>query len=104
MIVHSITPGTYAAARSIRDYVHATVGVSRISDDLVQRAGFAPGHTHVIGNPFDSDVPGSRSVGPGMVRCACSVLAGSRMPPRGSFGFLPSSGAEGSSAHPHHCG
>ena len=56
MIVHSITPGTYAAARSIRDYVHATVGVSpRISDDLVQRAGFAPEHTHVIGNPFDSE-------------------------------------------------
>ena len=56
MIVHSITPGTYAAARSIRDYVHATVGVSpRISDDLVQRAGFAPERTHVIGNPFDSE-------------------------------------------------
>jgi glycosyltransferase involved in cell wall biosynthesis len=56
MIVHNITPGTYAAARSIRDYVHATVGVSpRISDDLVQRAGFTPGHTHVIGNPFDSE-------------------------------------------------
>ncbi len=35
MIVHNITPGTYAAARAIRDHVHATVGVSRrCRDDL----------------------------------------------------------------------
>jgi glycosyltransferase involved in cell wall biosynthesis len=56
MIVHSITPGTYAAARSIRDHVHAAVGVSpRIRSDLVQRAGFPAEHTHAIGNAFDSD-------------------------------------------------
>src|SRR5262249_49689068 len=42
MIVHSTTPGTYAAARCIRDHVHATVGVSkRIRDDLVRRHGFS---------------------------------------------------------------
>ena len=29
MIVHNITPGTYAAARALRDHVHATVGVSQ---------------------------------------------------------------------------
>jgi glycosyltransferase involved in cell wall biosynthesis len=54
MIVHSITVGTYAAARSIRDYVHATVGVSpRISDDLVRRMNFLPSRTHMIANAFD---------------------------------------------------
>src|SRR5262249_16471070 len=42
MIVHSITPGTYAAARSIREHVHATVAVSpRIRNDLIQRLGFS---------------------------------------------------------------
>jgi glycosyltransferase involved in cell wall biosynthesis len=56
MIVHSITPGTYAAAQSIADYVHATVGVSpRIRNDLLQRSGFPPAHTHVIANAFDGD-------------------------------------------------
>ncbi|MBB5702841.1 glycosyltransferase involved in cell wall biosynthesis [Ochrobactrum daejeonense] len=41
MIVHNITPGTYAAARAIRDHVHATVGVSRrCRDDLVRLHGF----------------------------------------------------------------
>jgi glycosyltransferase involved in cell wall biosynthesis len=41
MIVHSITVGTYAAARAVRDYVHATVGVSqRIAADLVAYKGF----------------------------------------------------------------
>jgi glycosyltransferase involved in cell wall biosynthesis len=54
MIVHSITPGTYAAARSIQNYVHAIVGVSpRIREDLV-RQGIPPMHTHVIANAFDS--------------------------------------------------
>ncbi|MEA2780602.1 MAG: hypothetical protein QOK29_2146 [Rhodospirillaceae bacterium] len=57
MIVHNITPGTYAAAKSIRDYVHATVGVSpRIRDDLVQRVGFPAEYTHAIGNAFDGDI------------------------------------------------
>ena len=42
MIVHNITPGTYAAARSIREHVHVTIGVSpRIRNDLVQRHGFS---------------------------------------------------------------
>ena len=35
MLVHNISIGTYVAARSIRDYVHATIGVSlRIKKDL----------------------------------------------------------------------
>ncbi len=41
MIVHNITPGTYSAARAVRDHVHATVAISpRIRDDLVRRYGF----------------------------------------------------------------
>jgi glycosyltransferase involved in cell wall biosynthesis len=49
MIVHSITPGTYAAAREIRDYVHATVGVSkRCREDLVNNYGFDPRRILVI--------------------------------------------------------
>lgn len=51
MVVHSITPATYAAAAAIRDWVHATVCVSpRIRDDLVAKHGFAPERTHVILN------------------------------------------------------
>lgn len=51
MVVHNITPATYAAAAAIRDWVHATVCVSpRIRDDLVARHGFAPERTHVILN------------------------------------------------------
>lgn len=43
LIVHNITPGTYGAARAIRDHVHATVAISpRIRDDLVAMFGFAP--------------------------------------------------------------
>lgn len=54
MIVHSITPGTYAAARTVRDYVHATIGVSpRIQQDLVSRHGFRPANTHAIPNAID---------------------------------------------------
>ncbi|MFQ0812788.1 glycoside hydrolase [Brucella anthropi] len=49
MIVHNITPGTYAAARAIRDHVHATVGVSkRCHDDLVRQYGFDAARTLVI--------------------------------------------------------
>lgn len=55
MIVHNITPGTYAAAGSIRDFVHATVGVSqRIRDDLVGSYGFDPDWTFTIWNAIQS--------------------------------------------------
>ncbi|MGO4126577.1 glycosyltransferase family 4 protein [Inquilinus sp. YAF38] len=54
MVVHNITPGTYAAARAIRDHVHATVGVSaRIQADLVQRYGFHRDRTVTIPNGID---------------------------------------------------
>ncbi|MFE0759179.1 glycosyltransferase, partial [Inquilinus sp. NPDC058860] len=55
MIVHNITPGTYAAARSIRDHVHATVCVSeRIRADLVSHHGFDAGRTEVIPNGIEA--------------------------------------------------
>ncbi|WP_102109778.1 glycosyltransferase family 4 protein [Oceaniglobus roseus] len=51
MIVHNITPGTYAAAASIRVHVHATVCVcQRARDDLCRHHGFRPGRTLVIPN------------------------------------------------------
>lgn len=54
MIVHNITPATYAAALAIRDHVHATVCVSRrIRDDLVEGYGFEPTAMHVIHNAVD---------------------------------------------------
>lgn len=54
MIVHNITPGTYSAARAIRDHVHATVGVSpRIREDLVGRLGFDAAQTLAIPNAVD---------------------------------------------------
>ncbi len=54
LIVHSTTPGTYAAARSIRRYVHMTAGISpRIRDDLVHHHGFPHDRTHVIANAFE---------------------------------------------------
>lgn len=54
MIVHSITPGTYGAARTIRDHVHAAIGVSpRIQDDLINRHGFPTELTHAIPNAVD---------------------------------------------------
>lgn len=41
MVVHSITVGTYVAARAVRDYVHATVGVSpRTANDLIEYKDF----------------------------------------------------------------
>ncbi len=41
MIVHNITPGTYGAARAVRDHVHATIAISpRIQEDLLRRYGF----------------------------------------------------------------
>lgn len=40
-IVHSISIGTYSAAVSVRDYVHATIGVSpRIAADLIKHYSF----------------------------------------------------------------
>ncbi len=54
MIVHNITPATYAAAAALRAHVHATVGVSqRCRDDLVARHGFAPETTVAIPNAID---------------------------------------------------
>lgn len=51
MVVHNITPGTYAAAQSIRPYVHATVCVSqRCRDDLVKRHHFSAERTFVVAN------------------------------------------------------
>jgi glycosyltransferase involved in cell wall biosynthesis len=55
MIVHNITPGTYEAARSCRDAVHATVGVStRIWCDLVNRHGFDAGRIMMIPKATDA--------------------------------------------------
>lgn len=49
LIVHNITAGTYAAATSVRDHVHATAGVSeRIRDDLVQLLDFPKDRTFAI--------------------------------------------------------
>lgn len=54
MIVHNITAGTYAAARAIRDYVHATVAVSpRIRNDLVRWSKFPPQDTYAVANAHD---------------------------------------------------
>jgi glycosyltransferase involved in cell wall biosynthesis len=55
MVVHNITPGTYAAARSIRDYTHATIAVSgRCRTDLIERYGFPADHTFVIENAVNA--------------------------------------------------
>ena len=55
LIVHNITPGTYSAAKAIRDYAHATVGVSeRSRSDLVEGYGFPAERTHVIANAVDT--------------------------------------------------
>jgi glycosyltransferase involved in cell wall biosynthesis len=54
VVVHNITPGTYAAARSVRDHVHAAVCVSpRCRDDLVRSHGFDPARTILIPNAVD---------------------------------------------------
>jgi glycosyltransferase involved in cell wall biosynthesis len=54
MIVHNITPATYAAAAALRRHVHATVGVSqRCRDDLVTRHNFPPATTVAIPNAVD---------------------------------------------------
>ncbi|CAN7612475.1 glycosyltransferase family 4 protein [Phyllobacterium sp. LjRoot231] len=54
MIVHNITPGTYAAAVAIKDHVHATIGVSeRCRGDLVEKYKFDKERTFVIPNAID---------------------------------------------------
>jgi glycosyltransferase involved in cell wall biosynthesis len=56
MVVHNITPGTYAAAHAIRPYVHTTVCVSRrCRDDLVKRHHFPAERTAVIANAISTD-------------------------------------------------
>lgn len=61
MIVHNITPATYAAAQAIRDHVHMTVCVSqRIRDDLIARYAFVPNATHMIHNAVDLPAPPPR--------------------------------------------
>ncbi|HMF78500.1 MAG TPA: glycosyltransferase, partial [Bryobacteraceae bacterium] len=54
MIVHNITPGTYAAAIAIKNHVHATIGVSeRCRRDLVEKYKFDKERTFVIANAID---------------------------------------------------
>lgn len=54
MVVHTITPATYAAARSIRDHVHATIAVSeRCCQDLTMRYGFSNSRTATVSNAVD---------------------------------------------------
>ncbi|RYE64605.1 MAG: glycosyltransferase family 1 protein [Oxalobacteraceae bacterium] len=55
LVVHNITPGTYAAARVVRDYAHVTIGVSeRCRDDLVRHYGFPQDRTVAIANAIDT--------------------------------------------------
>jgi glycosyltransferase involved in cell wall biosynthesis len=50
-LVHNITIGTYSFATAIKDYVHATIGVSpRITDDLIRTKKFDPNKTLTIPN------------------------------------------------------
>lgn len=61
MIVHNITPATYAAARAIRDHVHASVCVSRrIRDDLMEDHRFNPALTSTVHNAVDPPAPSPR--------------------------------------------
>jgi len=54
LIVHTTTIAAYAAARSVRDHVHATIGVSpRIVGDLITRKGFDDTLTVFIPNAVD---------------------------------------------------
>src|SRR5690606_4351058 len=67
MIVHNMTPGTYAAARALRPHVHAAVCVSvRCRDDLVGQHGFSPARTFVVANAVceDAVAPDERSSRP----------------------------------------
>lgn len=63
LIVHNVTPGTYAAAAAVRDHVHGVVCVSRrIEEDLVLRHGFDPASICTIANgtDFPAAVPRDR--------------------------------------------
>lgn len=56
MVVHNITPGTYAAASSIRSHIHAAIAVSeRCRHDLVTRHGFRTDRTFLIPNAVDTE-------------------------------------------------
>jgi glycosyltransferase involved in cell wall biosynthesis len=58
MVVHTITPATYAAARSVREHVHATICVSpRIRADLTGTHGFNERWTVTIHNGVDLSLP-----------------------------------------------
>lgn len=57
MILHNITPGTYAPAGALRDYVHATVGVSpRIARDLVESQHFPQNSVTCIPNAIETEL------------------------------------------------
>ena len=70
MTVHSITVATYAGARALREWVHATICVSpRIMVDLTNRYGFLPNATKCIPNalnlsPFDNEQGRIKRKGP----------------------------------------
>jgi len=56
MVVHNITPGTYAAASAIEPHVHTTICVCRRArDDLIERHGFCPERIFVIPNAISMD-------------------------------------------------
>jgi glycosyltransferase involved in cell wall biosynthesis len=75
VIVHNITPGTYAAAKAIRDYSHVTVGVSqRCCEDLIDRHGFPRDRTFVVPNAIDTQ--------------AFASLAGCRKPAQAGLRLL----------------
>jgi glycosyltransferase involved in cell wall biosynthesis len=53
-MVHNITPATYRAARAMRDFFHAAIGVSpRISEDLVRFCGFPADAVFCVPNGVD---------------------------------------------------
>jgi glycosyltransferase involved in cell wall biosynthesis len=61
LIVHNITPGTYAAAGAVRDHVNSVIGVSRrIEEDLVSRYRFAASSVCTIPNATDLAVAAPR--------------------------------------------
>ena len=54
MVVHNITPGTYAAAKAVRDHIHATICVAERSRiDLIERYGFPRARIHTIFNAVE---------------------------------------------------
>jgi glycosyltransferase involved in cell wall biosynthesis len=84
MVVHSITHATLQAARALRDYVHATIGVSpRIKNDLLYRFGFDQETTHSIFNALDP----SSVADPSIPRSSTAVLSLGRLE-EGSKGIL----------------